>query len=38
VQGPALGIMITTKVESKHILTLKDAVHAVMGVRHNEII
>jgi hypothetical protein len=38
VQGPALGIMITTKVESKHILTLKDEVHAVLGVRHNEII
>jgi hypothetical protein len=38
VQGHALGVMITTKVERKQILTLKDEVHAVLGGRHNEII
>jgi hypothetical protein len=36
VQGHGLVVMITTKVESQHILILKDEIHSVLSGRHNE--
>jgi hypothetical protein len=36
VQDHGLGIMIITRVERKHILTLKDEEHSLLGGRHNE--
>jgi hypothetical protein len=36
VQGHFLSIMIIAKVEIKHILTLKDEEHPLLGGRHNE--